>query len=92
MKCKAALEVVATKNVERKARVAKTQAQVPTAEPAKASPPKQKETAATVPAAVQDEAQHSQHQFSDPRDAELWDSLGITEALWKMAKQKKLPK
>ena len=26
---------------------------------------------------------HSQHNFPDPRDAELWDLISITEALWK---------
>ena len=83
-KRKVALEVIATKNAERKARAMKTQAQVPAVEPAKVSTPKQKEPAAPIPVAVQDEAQHSQHQFPDPRDAELWDALGITKALWKM--------
>ena len=86
-KCKASLKVVATKNAERKARAAKTQAQVPNKESTKVSTPKQMEPTAPVPAAVQDEAQHSQHQFPDPRDAELWDARGITEALWKMGEE-----
>ena len=86
-KRKASLETVATKNAERKARGAKTQAQVPAKEPAKASTPKQMEPTAPVPVAGQDEAQHSQHQFPDPRDAELWDAKGIIEALWKMGEE-----
>ena len=83
-KRKAALEVVATKNTERKARAAKAQAPAPAAvAPAKASSPKQKEVETPVPPTEED-AQHSQHQFPDPRDLEMWDSLGITETLWKI--------
>ena len=35
------------------------------------------------PEAHDDMDRHSQHNLPDPCDAELWDSLGITEALWK---------
>ena len=70
-----------TKNVEEKARAAKKQAQVPETTNVEASRPKQ--NVPIEPEAHDDMDRHSQHNFPNPRDAELWDSLGITEALWK---------
>src|SRR3954462_188251 len=45
-----------------------------------AIPPRQKGISLNEAQAEVD--RHSEAQFSDPREEELWDQLGITEALW----------
>src|SRR3954470_20162968 len=47
---------------------------------AEAIPPKQK--GISLPGAQAEADRHSEHQFPDPREGELWDQLGITEAHW----------
>ena len=49
--------------------------------PAEANPPKQKGIYLRKTHDEQD--RQSAHQFPDPREGELWDHLGITEAIWK---------
>src|ERR1041385_7536571 len=45
-----------------------------------AIPPKQK--GISLPEAQTEADRHSEHQLPDPHEGELWDQLGITEALW----------
>src|ERR1041385_3446320 len=49
--------------------------------PTEAIPSKQK--GISLPEAQAEADRHSEHQFPNPREGELWDQLGITEALWK---------
>src|SRR3954468_17005827 len=48
--------------------------------PTEAIPSKQK--GISLPEAQDEADRHSEHQFPDSREGELWDQLGITEALW----------
>lgn len=75
-KQKAALATLSTKNAEKATRAAQKKSVVDMTPPTEANPLKQK--AVTLPEAHEDEDRHSQHKFPDPRDAELWDHLGIT--------------
>src|ERR1044072_5035713 len=45
-----------------------------------------KQTTTPAPEAqAQDEADHSQHEFPDPREGELWDTMRLHQAIWQRA-------
>ena len=83
---KKALEVTATKAAERRAKAAQKQAIVPSTTEAEVARLKRNaEALANEPEEEDDMDQGSAHDFHDPKEDELWDALGITEALWKRA-------
>src|SRR3954470_19365275 len=47
-----------------------------------------KQTTAPTPEAQEDNDEHSHHDFPDPREGELWDSIAIHQAVWKKAEAK----
>ena len=49
----------------------------------KANAPKSKPNVADAPEAVDAQDEQSQHQFPDPRENDLWDSIALYEAIWK---------
>ena len=43
-----------------------------------------KQTTSPAPEAQeQEEPEHSHHDFDDPREGELWDNMGLHQAIWK---------
>src|ERR1041385_6538086 len=79
-KRKASLEGLRTKKAEKAARASQKKPVVDMTPSTEAIPTKQK--GISLPEAQAEADRHSEHQFSDPRGGELWDQLGITEALW----------
>ena len=81
-KRKAALSTLATKKAERATRVAQKKAAMDMAPEAIAPKP----TPAPAPEAqAQEDVDHSHHDFPDPREGELWDTMRLHQAIWKKA-------
>src|SRR3954465_116428 len=77
-KRKATLDSLRTKKAEKAARASQKKPGVdmtPSAIPLK-------KKGISLPEAQAEADRQSDHQFPDPREGELWDQLGITEALW----------
>ena len=74
-KRKASLATLRTRKAERDARTAQKKAIMDMTH----------ETNAPAPEAQEDEVEQSHHQFPDPREGELWDSISIHQAVWKKA-------
>src|SRR4051812_48084452 len=99
-KRQAALSILKTKKAERDARAAKKNstaarpseaqatkpvtASTPKPVPAPAQAPKPAPAPAPVPEA-QGEAEQSHHDFPDPREGELWDTMTLHEVIWRQA-------
>src|ERR1041385_7654921 len=79
-KRKASLEGLRTKKAEKAARASQKKPVVDMTPSTEAIPSKQKGISLHEAQAEAD--RHSDQQFPDPREGELWDQLGITEALW----------
>src|SRR4051812_27596189 len=80
-KHKATLSTLATQKSEREARAAQKKVVVDTAPEAVAPKP----TPAPVPEAQAENVEHSHHDFPDPREGELWDTMRLHQAIWKKA-------
>src|SRR4051812_40402254 len=79
-KRQAALSILKTKKAERDTRAAQKKTAVD--RPPEAPSPKP----VTAPAPeAQGEAEQSHHEFLDPREGELWDTMRLHEVIWRQA-------